>query len=87
MDEAKPHFVHLDLAEAGDAFAQQFRQFSGRLDAGETAAGNHESEQRFLLCRIGFDIREFQASEDVVAQPERIVEVLERQRMLRHAGH
>jgi hypothetical protein len=87
MDEAEPHLIHFNVAEARNAFAQKLRELARCLDAGKPAARNHEGEQRFLLRRFAFDVRKLQAAEYVITQAERVVEVLERQRMLVHACH
>ena len=87
MHQAKADVLHGDAAEAAQAFVQHLRQFAGRLDPGEAAAGDHEGQQRLLLGRVLLDVGKLETAEDMVSEPVRVAEVLQRQRVFADARH
>ena len=78
--------VAVDVPEAARALADEVVHLGDGLDAGESTARHHEREERAPDLEIALDVRLFQHVDDVVAQHQRVAEVLEGQRVLGEAG-
>ncbi len=67
--------------------AQEIVHLRDAFHAGKTAASHDEGQQRASYFGVGFDLRLFERVDEVVAQVERIAEILEWAGMLAHAGN
>jgi hypothetical protein len=79
--------VALDARIVSEARFQEVDQLTGRLDAAEAAADDHECRQPAARAHVGLQLRLLEARDDAVAQEQRVAQRLERQRVLRHALH
>ena len=66
---------------------QHLRQFAVVSTPEKPPPATTKVRQRLLLGRVVLDVGELQAAKDVVAQPECVAEVLQRQRVLADARH
>ena len=81
------HPAGLDVGQsrvAAQRAGRQLLQLGERLDAGEAGAGEHEREP--ALGRLGRGVGEVDLAQHVVAQADRVADVLEREGVLAQAG-
>ena len=75
----------VDATKAPRDGADEVVQLGHRFHAREPAAGDHERKQRAAELSVRFDIGFFEGVDHVVAQDQRVAEILEGKGMLREA--
>jgi len=87
MQQNNANFVRIQVPVLPCSRPHKIVEFSCCFDAGKTAAGHDKRELRAAQVFILFDISFFENVNDVIAQVERVPDILELQRVLLQAGH
>ena len=80
FDEQDAHPARETRKVAGNDVSSHLTEHAGQLDAGRTAADHDEAEQRLAQARVFRLGRAFEAAEDVVAQRDGVLDMMQRKR-------